>query len=77
MRVGKIEDDEEREEVEEARAAATDSRGLSSTAEATRKLEAANKMKRDYAAVHGGNEPTVAVARAWVKAEKARKLALE
>jgi hypothetical protein len=33
-------------------------------------------MKRDYAAVHGGDEPTAAVARAWVKAEKASKLKL-
>ena len=77
MRISKIKDDGARVAAAEARAAATDSLGRSSTAEATRKLEAANKMKRDYAAAHGGVVPTFAAARAWVKEEKARGRELE
>ena len=79
MRFSKIEDDEERKEAEEARAAAVNDKGESRADIAAAVLEGVKERLDLYVAVNGGDAPSVAVARAWVTAvggiKKARGLA--
>ena len=66
MRIGKIEDDEERKEAVKERAAAVDDKGRSRADHAAAELRGVQERLDLYEAVHGGDEPSVAVARAWV-----------
>ena len=78
VRIDKIEDNKEREEAVEARAAAVDDRGRSRADKAAVDLADVQEKLDLYVAVHGGAEPSVAVTRKWVKSvggiKKARKL---
>ncbi len=79
MRIGKIEDDEERKEAEEERAAAVDDIGRPRADFAAVQLDGVQERLDLYVAVHGGDKTSVAVARAWVTAvggiKEARRLA--
>ena len=81
MSFARIEDEDERAEAEEERAAAVDDRGRPRADYAAAQLDGVQERLDLYVAVHGGDRPSFAVARAWIKEvggiKAARELARE